>query len=94
MLSDSGTAPGSATRTPPAPRLAPEPVPLRAVRRVPTHRWAGRYSAALHVLGPTAAPVARLLPRIGIEADGRRRPSLVELLWLFHAAPALTRSPR
>ena len=59
LLDHSAPGPGSATRALPVPRPASEPGrPLRAVRRVPARRWAGRYSAALHLLDVTAAVLA------------------------------------
>ncbi|WP_336032880.1 hypothetical protein [Geodermatophilus sp. FMUSA9-8] len=59
LLDHSAPAQGSAARALPVPRPAPDLTrPLRSVRRVPARRWAGRYSAALHLLDVAAAVLA------------------------------------
>ncbi|MGX5653832.1 sugar transferase [Geodermatophilus nigrescens] len=59
LLDHSAPAQGSAARALPVPRPAPDSTrPLRSVARVPARRWAGRYSAALHLLDVAAAVLA------------------------------------
>ncbi|MGY1738729.1 sugar transferase [Geodermatophilus sp. SYSU D00684] len=59
LLDHSGSGSGTVTRALPVPRPAAEPrYALRPVGRPVPRRWAGRYSAVLHLLDLTAAVLA------------------------------------
>jgi exopolysaccharide biosynthesis polyprenyl glycosylphosphotransferase len=86
LLHHHGAGTGRATPSIPVPRPGPGTVrPLRAVRRVAARRWAGRYSAALHVLDVAAA----VLATGAVVLAGPVTPSLGSPLVLTAAATVL-----